>query len=87
MYTAGIAAACSKLAAAGLRQTCRRGTTTCELYPPNRVTATTSSPAARSRTPSPTAPTVPLTSNPGVIGQPTYCRADEYSPIRTITSA
>ena len=44
-------------------------------YPPNRVTARTRVPMATS-TPLPTAATTPATSNPGVMGQPTYFRAD-----------
>ena len=43
--------------------------------------------SATSAPPSPSSITRPDVSNPGVIGQPTYSFADEYSPMRMMQSA
>jgi hypothetical protein len=51
------------------------------------VTASTGSPTRGEVTPAPTSATTPATSNPGVIGQPTYFFAEAYSPMRTTQSA
>ncbi|UJR80202.1 Hypothetical protein I5071_22460 [Sandaracinus amylolyticus] len=64
-------AASSNESARGFAKICARGTTTCDAYPPKRVTAITSVPIATSRASAPTASTVPATSKPGVIGYPT----------------
>jgi hypothetical protein len=73
----GNAAASSNVTPSGISNTCDSGTTTRVAYPPKRVTATTRRPSGAT----------PATSNPGVIGQPTYSFADAYSPMRTTQSA